>query len=342
MRNVERLSRQIRLLTLLSSNPRGLSSRRLATQLGCGRATVDRDLKLLREQVGVRIEPIRVNGEVWHRLDGVSLRLSVTPIQLAALALARDALAPLAGTAVVRELDALVPAPPGPSTVRFGPAAARPAAVSVIDAAIAEGQRIRVHTRVASRGGELRSYVLEPITLRVVAGVTYLDAWSVERDELRTFKVARIVAAELLPERAAPHPDVELESVFAAAVKTWAGEIARARIRIAADAAWAVSEYPLLPGQTVTAQPDGSVIVEADVAGIVEAARWTLSWGRNAEALDPAELRALVLEELRGAQARYEQTRSRIVSGLDAGSPSAPERAKPRSTARTTRVRGRE
>lgn len=341
MRNVERLSRQIRLLTLLSSTPRGLSSRRLAGELGCGRATIDRDLRLLRERVGVRIHPARVNGEVWHRLDGMPLRLAVTPAQLAALAFARDALAPLAGTELGRELASLAPsAPPARARRVGGPRAKHDASVTaVLDAAIVSGHRVRIETRIASRGGSRQTYVVEPITFHIAGGESYLDAWSIERDAFRTYKIARILRAEALPERAAPHTDVDLEAVFANAVKTWSGELTRVRIRIAGEVAWIVPEYALVASQTITPQPDGSVIVEAEVAGMVEASRWTLGWGRNAQALEPSELRDLVLEELRGALAGYSGPLT-IVSEVPRRTPTAPRHSGPRS--RTTQVRGGE
>ncbi|MBZ0120750.1 MAG: WYL domain-containing protein, partial [Sandaracinaceae bacterium] len=227
--------------------------------------------------------------------------------------------------------------------IRLAPArGSREAILGAIDDAIQSGHRVRIEVRVASRGGKRERYVIEPITVRVAAGEPYVDAWSVAKNALRTFKLARIERALVLDERAAPHSDVDLDEVFAHAVKTWSGDVTRVRIRIAADVAWAVPEYPLAPSQSILREPDGLVIVEADVAGLVEASRWALGWGRHAEALEPSALRERVRAELSGALARYDahEVRSRIVSEPAPATPAAPPRRRPRSTARTTQVRG--
>lgn len=52
-------------------------------------------------------------------------------------------------------------------------------------------------------------------------------------------------------------------------------------------AGWLAEEYPLGAGQEVVREADGAAVVCAEVAGLVEAARW----GKNATALEPKALR---------------------------------------------------
>lgn len=347
-RGAQILSRQLKLVIALASAPRGLSSVRLAEQLECSLATVNRDLRLLRERVGLRIEPTRVSGEVWHRLDGMPLRLSVTAPQLVALALARQALEPLEGTELLRELDGLLPFATDRSFVQLRGAAKpkRSAILRDIERAITSGCRLAIDVRVASRGGARMTYVVEPITVRMIGADGYLDAWSIERDDLRTYKLARIQSTKVLHDQpAAPHSDVDVADVFQSSVKTWSGDIVRVRIRLAPDVAWMADEYPLIATQTVVHETDGSAIVEADVAGLVEASRWVLGWGRQAEVLAPDALRELVRSELEGALARYaapERDRSSMVSDPEPSTPRAPSSRRARSSTRTTQVRGEE
>lgn len=137
-------------------------------------------------------------------------------------------------------------------------------------------------------------------------------------------------------------PNPTDDALFASAVKTWQGDETRVRVRIAAEAAWSVGEYPLVAGQLVFHEPDGAVIVEADVAGLVEVSRWVLSWGRHAEALEPAALRERVRGELSVALGRYgegDDVRSRKVSEADAEDGAKRRGERPRSS-RTTQVRG--
>ena len=346
----EILGRRHRLLVALAAHPRGLSSERLSQFLRSSRPTVDRDLAALRRDVAT-IDRRRVGGEVWHVLRGMSLSISLLPSQIAALRLAREALASLRGTSLADEIDSILASAPlvssdtAPRRVRVARAGAarRPDVMTALGLALDRGQRVRITTLVASRGGARGHYTLDPLALRVVDGTAYLDGFALERGELRTFKVERIERVDLTGEPAAPHPDIDLDALFASAVKTWTGDATRVRVRIASEAAWAVPEYRLSPEQQLVREPDGSVIVEATVAGLVEVTRWVLSWGRHAEALEPPALRAAAHAELHGALERYADTqrRSPKLSGPTSPRPAEAATSTPRSTARTTQVRGR-
>lgn len=316
MRNREILSRQFRIVVELSRHPHGLSSEKLAQRIGASRATVNRDLELLRRKVGLAIERTRRTGEVWHRLRELPLAsVSATPLQVAALRLAREALGPLSGTALVAQLDALLGMLPDESAPLRGldvvgkPQRSTARIVHAIDFAMQATKQLEILTRVAARGGEERRYVVDPLLLRVVDDDLYLFAWAHERKSARTFKVARIQQATVREEPAHPHPDVDTTEAFRGAVKAWSGSLTRVRVRLRAAIAWLVDEYPLVAGQEVTTDPDGSVVVSAEVAGLLEPVRWVLSWGRNAQALEPAALRQAVAEELGEALGGYRPQR---------------------------------
>src|SRR5690606_38477259 len=98
-----------------------------------------------------------------------------------------------------------------------------------------------------------------------------------------------------------------LAKAFDHSVKAWTGEPVRVRVVLSPRVAWLAPEYPLHPSQRIEPQPDGSALVSAKVAGPVEAMRWVLSWGGEAEALEPAELRDATARGVEGAAARYRQ-----------------------------------
>lgn len=349
VKNREVLGRQLRLLRVLGEHRGGLSSQKLAERLKVSRPTVDRDLKALRDHVGIAIARKRVTGEVRHVLEGAPLALAATPTERAALQLAYHALASLTGTTARGALGALSEelATEAKQHVRVRPPHREPIAPNVLaslERAMQAGRRVRVRARVAKHGGRPTTYHLDPLAIRSSGLDPYLDAWAVERGALRTFKIARIEEVEVLAERSDEHPDVDLDALFASAVKTWQGDETRVRVRIASEAAWSVREYPLVAGQLVFHEPNGAVIVEADVAGLVEVSRWVLSWGRHAEVLEPAALRERVREELSVALARYGgaaegEVRSRKVSGGDGEARVGRGGRASRST-RTTQVRG--
>lgn len=334
MRNREIIARQFRILLELNRHPLGLGAETLAKRIGVSRATVNRDLELLRRRVGLPIERVRRTGEVWHRLREMPVAsVAATPLQAAALRLAREALAPLRGTALVDQLDSLMALLPDAVVEVRGldvvGKSQRTAAsiVAAIDLGMQERRRIEIVVRVAAHGGEERRYVLDPLLLRVVDDELYLFAWSHERRDTRTFKVARIRKATVRDEAAGDHPEVDRERAFAGAVKAWSGALQPVRVRIRPSVAWLAEEYPLVASQEVVREGDGSAVVHAEVAGLVESVRWVLSWGSNATVLDPPTLRAAVTRELRGALAGYEgedgQVRSWKVSEVEASKTSA-------------------
>ena len=151
------------------------------------------------------------------------------------------------------------------------------------------------------------------MTLRLVNSQLYLVAFDLERKDWRIFKVFRIANVDLLQERAVNHPGYEEEKLFGRSVKTWIGDEVEVAFRLSAEVARLASEYPLAPDWIVEDQTDGSVIVRARVAGIVETSRWVLGGGKHAVALEPPELRNAVLDELKGALEGYLALRPKIL-----------------------------
>jgi predicted DNA-binding transcriptional regulator YafY len=236
--------------------------------------------------------------------------MSPSALQIAALHLARAELQPLAGAALVRDLDAFLERlrPPSPQqTFRFASRpAGSPEVLKTVERALRYGRRARIEYRAATRDGAVSSVHIEPLLLNVAEGVPYVRAFCVERGAERTYKVSRIARVELTDEPSTYKPAESPSEAFAHSVKAWSGETVTVKIKLDPDVAWRAHEYLLVPDQTLETKHDGSVIVEACVAGIVEATRWVLSWGGAAEALEPAELRAATRKDLAKALAKYD------------------------------------
>lgn len=305
------LQRQWRLLEALHGKRLGLTARRLLDALGTSKATLYRDLRLLQE-AGFPIAKEEQNGEVRYRLLGEPMpAVQPTYRQVLALRLARRMLAPLQGTKILRELDALLPRKPKPEgrapvvEVPVPHVVGEPSIATAVEQAMAGGRRISFMYAAATRGApSLRK--VDPLAMHVSDGQLYLNAFDVDRGAVRTFKFARISSAQVLDEKAEGHPEYDEGRVFAHAAKVWDGPLAEVEVRISPRGARFVREWPLVPAQQIEAQEDGAVLVRARVAGTVEALRWVLRWGKDAVVLQPAELRAAVLKELRGAIAAYE------------------------------------
>lgn len=298
-----------RLVEVLQARRYGASPSALAELTGSSRSTVYRYLRLL-EDAGVPIASERVNGEVRYNLRRDALpALGPGSAGRIALAVAREMLTPLDGTRAAQELDACLAAlgvegaRPIVSARPITPTH-RPEVAAVIEAALESKRQLEMRYRAASTGRTERRLV-DPAALRLDRSDVYLVAWDHRRDDWRTFKLARVLHAKALPNKVAPHPAYDEDELFGHAVRAWHGEPVDVRVRLSADVAPVAAEYPLVPDQRLLPQPDGSVIVEARVAGIIETTRWVLGWGAAAEALGPPGLRTAVEVELTGAIAHY-------------------------------------
>lgn len=313
------LRRLVTMLVKLSdSGAEGMRAVDLARELSVSPATIYRDLNEL-EAAGVELERATLEGE--RRIVLAAPRkvpcLGFDERTRHALSVVLRGLKELEGTFIEQVLDGLVRngRVGGPASVRkAGPSA------DVVEA-FARGLEKRQRVRFQYRGDRYEApceRVVEPLELRVERGQLYLLAWDLEKDDVRTFKPARASRAFVLPERAKKR-DIDLTARMAHSVRIWDGDLTEVAIRVSAEKARYLNEWPLHRAQALSSEPDGSVVVRAKVNGLQEALRWTLSWGADAEALEPGALREMVRRELEGAAARYGGTRG-SASGVSRGS----------------------
>lgn len=308
------LLRQWRLIEALHGKTRGVTAPALTEELSTSRATLYRDLAVLTE-VGIPIARDVVNGETRYRLLGAGLpALAPTAMQFAALLVARELAAPLEGTSLVRELDGLLHNQVGKAgkaaksrvTIKASPSTQMTKALEVIDQAMARGKQLSFMYRAASKGDEKASLrTVDAVALRMVDSQVYLVAFDHARADWRTFKVVRMSSPALLDAAASTHEGFDEAALFAHSVKAWSSDPIEVKVRLSKKVGWLAGEWPLIAGQELETRADGSVIVRARVSGIVEAMRWVLSWGREAEALEPYALRAVLREELAMALGPY-------------------------------------
>lgn len=308
-----RLIRNCEILLRLSRSKAGLTRSELEQALGISRSTFHRELSVLRSAGA----PIELRDGRYRFLNASELpdrRLSA--LQVSALHLARLQLAPLGGSVLLHELDhflaQLRPSEKGERwrQTAFGFADARkpppaPKVVRTIEKALEKQRRVVIEYRAASRGGAVNRVHIEPLVMSVAEADPYVLAFCVERNEQRTYKLSRIQRAEVTKERSVRRPQAISSVPFDRAVKAWSGALSVVKVRLDSSVAWLAREYPL-PGQTEHPNPDGSVTLEAKVAGLVEVRSRILAWGATAEVLEPAELREAVRAELAGALRKYD------------------------------------
>ena len=141
--------------------------------------------------------------------------------------------------------------------------------------------------------------------------VHYRDNWYVDgychvRQDLRSFAVDAIRAAELREARAKEVPATELDEHLASGYGIFAGRDVRwAELRFAAEAARWVSAQAWHPKQRARTEKDGSYVLEIPYANDRELLMEILKFGADVEVLEPASLRERVAAALGEALTRY-------------------------------------
>ena len=192
-----------------------------------------------------------------------------------------------------------------------------PSLFMTLSGAISNCRRLRLDYWTASRGEQSRR-VVDPYHLANVEGEWYLIAWCHTRQRVLTFAPSRIRGVESLDESFEIPSDFKIDVYLRDSMSVMRGnpgEIHHARIRFWGLAARFVAERTWHPSQTTESRADGSLIVGLTLSSLIEVERWVLSWGSEAEVLEPAELRARVAKHARDSHARYESGTTRAEVG---------------------------
>ncbi len=122
-----------------------------------------------------------------------------------------------------------------------------------------------------------------------------LLAWDQERKAMRTFLLSRASNLELESETFAIPPEFSVDDYLWTSFGIWSQSgNHKVAICIQASLAEYISENIWHPTQKIEVNKDGSIIVHFNLGSLVEIAQWILSWGDQAEALAPPELRELM------------------------------------------------
>ncbi|MEL4505748.1 WYL domain-containing protein [Luteococcus sp. H138] len=152
---------------------------------------------------------------------------------------------------------------------------------SVLTAAIDEGKRVRLVYDGLTRGHTSTPEV-DPVRIDLRDGAAYLQAWSLERDAWRTYKLDRIVRAELLELPAEAHgtPPKPVAGWFET-------NQASVTLELQPSAAWITEYYPTL--EVHGSGSDGELLVATlPVADPNWLRSLLLRLGGGARVLEPA------------------------------------------------------
>jgi len=133
---------------------------------------------------------------------------------------------------------------------------------------------------------------VQPYHLAHRENLWYLIAFDGGRRALRTFALPRISNPAVLKTQFIRPPDFSSEKFFANALGVLGGECDyRVIIRFTAAVADRVREREWHESQDLRDLPDGRLELRLRLGALPEISRWVLTWGADAEVMEPKELR---------------------------------------------------
>lgn len=308
----------IRMIELLRSRP-GIGVSELAQSLDRSPRTIYRWLSELADEIGV---PVYVSNGGYYLAGERDSPAPFTPEELLALRTAlkselfaegsplrqsarsawlkiRDA-SPFERVSRARELsDSFsihVTAPQG---------LLEPGVPRVIESAVAALHRLRIVYR-SQKSNQTKSYTVDPYALVFRRHSWYLLAHSAVHRRVVQFKLVRIREVTDTGVEFEPPANFSVDDYFRHSWEVWAGaEVVDVSVRFSPRVSAMVAETVRHPSQKIRQLPDGGIIFEVTVSGIEEIAIWILGFGKEAEAIRPAALRALICDHVRGMAQLY-------------------------------------
>lgn len=332
MSDVPQLIRHWNLLRSLGARRMGATLRELANDAGVSQKTILRDLDLLRTLGFPLTDEIGHRGRKQWKLDNAAglPQLNFTLEEAAALYLGRQFLEPLAGTyffqgaqsafqkiratfgdAALRHLEKLAAAFYHKS---HGLADYAEKGQLIDDLARAiEDRRLTVITYQSLRATEpVTHYDVHPYGLVWHKHALYLIAYSCDHAARRTFKVDRITVADVQGLQFTRPADFDLADFLIGSFGIFHsdGPPLRVVVRFSSTVARLLQEKSFHPSQQLTSQPDGSLLAEYSLTTFEEFTSWLLSFGPQAEVLEPPSLRDTIAGSLQKALLQYRSNQS--------------------------------
>lgn len=301
---------------------RGMSLDDLAAECGVDRRTIQRDLAAVEEAGYTLTTEWQEGRKVFSFL---ARSRSIPPItltlnQLMSLYLLRSLGVHLDGTPFLAEIDDLFRTIRSLVPDRYAAHLERIARVSLprlhgprdyavaaphfggLQRALLHQYRVRLSYEKNGRS-EIQQYEVDPYTLVFHKAGIYLLGYAHNRGAMRLFALERIRGMEVSRQRFDIPETYEPERHFSDAFGLVNDTPMVVRVRFSSAVAHAVRDRVWRPGQSVEEDDEGGVIVEFQASGEKELVSWILSYGAQAEVLEPPGLRSQVERQI-GAMAR--------------------------------------
>ena len=278
----------------------------LAEEWEVSAKTIGRDLDYMRYQLDAPIEYSREQRGFYYSEEEYQLpALNIRESDLFAIYLADKLLGQYEGTPIYDSLKSVFSkiedALPQKVTPRATNEQARftvippfattivPEVLATVFACLRSSTRLEIEYK--NPGGVAARRQIDPYHGVRYEGDWYVIGYCHLRAEIRTFSLARIVAAKMGKDNFALPPDFDYRQLSGGHFGVhWGREEVAVRIAFARQAAPYIQERQWHPSQRLEMLADGSLVLSLRVNHLLELKRWILSWGVHARVLEPASL----------------------------------------------------
>jgi predicted DNA-binding transcriptional regulator YafY len=342
--DVDRTERFYKIDRLLREQ-RVVSFALLQAKLEVSRATLKRDLEYMRSRLhapiafdrsagGYRFAPTPSSG-LRYELPGLwfsaaEIHALLTLQHLVANLRAGSVLEPHVAAVSARLESALGDSDHSAEQLRkrvrildIGARRLQPESFETVGSALVRRKRLRI-TYFGRMRGDLTEREVSPQRLVHYRDNWYLDAYCHMREQLRSFAVDAIRAAETLTAAAADVAEEKLDAVLGSGYGIFSGEqVTWAQLRFSAERARWVAAERWHPRQSTRFDADGSFLMQLPYSDPRELIMDILRHGAEVEVVSPDALRRQVIESIDAMRGRYRESPAQC----DRASPHRGERA---------------
>jgi proteasome accessory factor C len=176
-----------------------------------------------------------------------------------------------------------------------------PAVEATIRDALAQNRRLHLSYYVPTRD-ETTERDVDPIRLHVVSGRTYLEGWCRRVEDVRLFRLDRVVGVRILDQPSAPPPEAQLRDLSEGLFQPGPDD-ETVVLELTPQGAWVADNYP---HESVETRADGGLRVVLRTPDTRWIRRLGLRLGASGRIVAPAELARTVQADARAALRAYE------------------------------------
>ncbi|MBU1170809.1 MAG: transcriptional regulator [Proteobacteria bacterium] len=314
----DQMGRQWKVIQTLISAHHGKTVNELVDELelDCHPRTVYRDLEAL-QTAGFPIYTETMDGKnLWMIMDSAREKMPIpmTLSELMSLYLARDMLKVLRHTVFYSSLKSLFhkikTSLPDEllsylkdleKNIQIGHRPYKESGelrntLETINQALKSSHYIYIRYHTMSRN-KTSTRTVAPYTIWFFDDSFYMIAYCTLRNAVRIFALDRISDLEVSDQVFEKPDDFNAEDFMKSSFGVFKGSILRVKVLFSAEVAGYIREKRWHASQRITDQENGSIMFEAEVEGSDEIRFWLLSWGSNAQVLEPESLRLSIREE---------------------------------------------